>query len=276
MSFAAKEESRYQGRPCNLFLIRYGEGPNSYYAYTDAAKKLIVDGITYLPVSIQRGNIVVKGSMDKAALEVRMSLSLDVAELFRVYPPAQVVSLTISQGHLSDPDAQFLVIWSGRIIAAKREPPELILTCEPIRTSMKRLGLRRHYQFSCPHVLFGEWCRASKAAATSNAIVSSISGTKLTLVPGWALRPTSEYLGGMVEWENEVGDLEVRTIIRVATNVVTLSGSLRGIAGGTNLRMIRGCSRDILGCESHNNILNFGGCPYIPMKNPVGRANQFY
>lgn len=276
MSFSDIEESRFKGRPANLFLIRYGQSPNSYYAYTDATKEVVDDGIVYRPISLQRGNIVVKGNMDKAALEVRMSVTLEVAELFRVYPPSQVVTLTIMQGHLNDPDGQFMVIWAGKIISAKRETPELILTCEPVRTSMKRTGLRRNYQFSCPHVLYGEWCRADKSAATTSGIVASMSGTKITMIPGWAARPPEEYLGGTVEWINNAGDREFRTIIRVATNVLTLSGALRDLIVGQTVYTIRGCSRDMAGCNSHANIQNFGGCPFIPMKNPVGRVNQFY
>lgn len=276
MSFAETESSRIKGRRVNLFMIRYGESPNSYYAYTDGSADVTVDGIAYRARPVTRGAIVVKGNMDKAALEVRMSIDLEVAELFRIYPPSSVVSLTIYQGHLSDGDGEFLVAWAGRITSAKRSHPELVLTCEPIRTSLKRLGLRRHYQYSCSHVLYGEWCRANKAAATSSGTIASISGLRVTMNPGWAVGDPERYLGGMVEWVNSVGDTEVRSIIRIAGDILSLSGALRDLSVGDTLTVVRGCSRDMPGCNSHNNIQNFGGCPFIPTKNPVGRLNHFY
>jgi len=276
MSLNARENSRSKGTPCNLFLIRYGESTSSYYAYTDAPYDITHDGRLYRSVAVTRGAIVVKGNMDKAAMEVRLSLKLDVADLFLAYPPSQEVALTIFQGHLNDPDAQFLTIWAGRILSAKREAPELILNCESARTSMKRFGLRRHYSYGCSHKLYGPWCNANKTAASTDAVVSSVSGHRITLVGGWNPRPVSDYIGGMAEWLNAAGDREVRSIVRIVGDTLTLSGAPKGIVTGTAVTVIRGCTRDEAGCNSHNNIHNFGGCPFIPTKNPVSRSNLFY
>lgn len=276
MSLNALENSRKKGQPRNLFLIRYGDSPGSYYAYTDAEHDIFHDSVTYQSIAITRGAIVVKGNMDKTSMEVRMSLDLPVAARFQSYPPSHVVTLTILQGHLNDPDAQFLTIWAGRIINAKREAPELILTCEPIRTSMKRLGLRRHYGYGCSHKLYGPWCNANKTAASVAAVVSSISGYRVTLVGGWTPGDTTDYVGGMLEWNNAAGDREVRTILRVSGNVLTLSGTPKYLDAGSSVTVVRGCSRDEAGCNSHNNIHNYGGCPFIPSKNPISRTNQFY
>lgn len=276
MSLNARENSRSKGTPCNLFLIRYGESASSFYAYTDAPYDLTHEGRLYRSVAATRGAIVVKGNMDKAAMEVRMSLKLDVADLFLAYPPSQEVALTIFQGHLNDPDAQFLTIWAGRILSAKREAPELILNCESARTSMKRFGLRRHYSYGCSHKLYGPWCNANKTVASAGAVVNSVSGHKITLVGGWNPRPVSDYVGGMAEWTNAAGDREVRSIVRIVGDTLTLSGAPKGITTGTVVTVIRGCTRDEAGCNSHNNIHNFGGCPFIPTKNPVSRSNLFY
>lgn len=276
MTFDSVENTRYFGRPVNLFLIQYGEGVGSYFGYTDATEDITHADKLYRSVAIQRGAIVVKGSMDKSVLQVNMALNLEVAELFRQYPPSSVVHLTIHQGHLSDPSGEFLVVWAGRVGSAKRESGELILSCEPTRTSLKRLGLRRHYQYSCPHVLFGPHCKADKAAATVTRTIAAVTSNQITLPAAWSSGDAARYLGGMIEWENAMGDTEYRTIIRVAGNVLTISGSLRDLAAGGSVRVVRGCSRDMLGCHSHGNILNFGGCPFIPKTNPVAVVNQFF
>ena len=276
MSFPTFETSRHHGRPVNLFFIKYGDSEDSYFGYTDAEQDMTVAGKLYKSVAVQRGAIVVKGNMDKAVLQVNMALNLEVAELFRSYPPSNVVRLTIFQGHLSDPDGEFLVIWSGRVSSNKREAGELILSCEPTRTSLRRIGLRRHYQYSCPHVLFGPHCRANKVAATISSAVAGIDGQIITLASEWASGTPQLYLGGMVEWENDMGDTEYRTIIRAKPTFVTISGQLRDLAVGDTIRLVRGCSRDMAGCNSHGNILNFGGCPFIPKVNPVSTVNQFF
>lgn len=290
MTFGTIETSRYKGRPTNLFYVRYGEAPNSYFAYTDAENPILHEGVTYTPLTIMRGKINVTGTMDKQAMEVRCSLNVPMAELFRVYPPSRVVNLIIRQGHLSDPDSQFLVAWTGRIVSAKRVENELVMTCEPVSTSMKRIGLRRHYQYSCPHVLYGEWCRANKAAATRSVVVSAINSLEVTLEPGWDSEERQpKYLGGLVEWTNSANDRESRTILRVLDNRrLLLSGYLRDLNAGDTVNVVLGCNHACYFNEDrslneetdchflHNNIHNFGGCPFIPKKNPVGMLNQYY
>lgn len=290
MSFGGTEKSRYRGRPTNLFFVRYGSSPGSFYAYTDADRKVVHNGVEYQPIAISRGKIVASGSLDKSAMEVRCSLSSPMAELFRVYPPSEVVNITIFQGHLSDPDAQFLVAYTGRVVGSSRERNELVLSCEPISTSLKRVGLRRHYQYSCPHALYGPQCRASKEAATTVTSVLSISGVNVTLISSWATPDRAEkYLNGMIEWTNASGDTEVRTILRVTDGVtLTLTGNTRGLKAGAQVKVILGCNHGLwmaggggldqmTDCHFlHGNIQNFGGCPFIPKKNPIGLANQYY
>lgn len=289
MSFASIERSRQKGKPVNLFYFRYGEASSAFYAYTDCETAIERNGVTYQPLPIDRGKIVTKGSLDKQALEVRMTLNVGLAEHFRVYPPTSVANLTIYQGHISDPDAQFLVVWTGRILSSKRTDNELILTCEPIRTTLKRVGLRRHYQYSCMHVLYGPMCRANKAAATKEVVVAQVQATALILQAGWTTPELKQkYVGGMVEWENAANDTELRTILRTAGDKIVLSGPTRNIIAGQTVRIVLGCNHNFRQNDDktihedtdcffvHDNIQNYGGCPWIPTENPVGRLNQYY
>lgn len=295
MTFAGIEGSRSKGSPVNCFYIKYGESDASYFGYTTGEKTIVIDidgPKTFVPVAIDRGNISVNGKLDKASIEVRMSLALEVAELFRIYPPSQVVTMMIIQGHITDPDEEFLVCWSGRIISGKRTETEFVITGEPINTSMKRVGLRRHMQYSCPHALYGDKCKASKTAATMNVVVEAVGlvhETTVTLPIGWVTHEQSrKYLGGMVEWTNSKGDTEIRTILRVSIfRKLLLSGLLRDLEAGMTIKVILGCNHDFVlngdktinektDCHFlHNNIQNFGGCKFIPRKNPVG-SNVFY
>lgn len=284
MTFNLFELARGKGRKVHLYLFRYGALSNTYFAYTDHTQSITKGGITYQPVPIKRGAIVVKGTLDKAALEVGTDLSVDLSEVFRVYPPTQVINLVIRQGHLNDPDNQFLSCWSGRVMSAKRENNELIMSCEPMRTVLRRNGLRRYYQYSCPHVLYGTQCGASKSAATLSRTAYTIDGLRIVLDNSDAFASVADqYLGGMVEWNNSRGEREVRTIIRitkrvagVGVNSVVVSGNLRDLIEGAPIDLVAGCSRDLAGCAFHSNTDNFGGCPYIPKENPVGKTTLFY
>lgn len=283
MSFEDFEGSRTRGEPVDLYLFQYGPGAGDYYGYTDAEEEITVAGKTYLPKPIDRDAVKASGTLDKQALTIRGARDLTVAELFRVYPPTQIVTLVIKQGHIGDPDNEFLVIWSGRVLSCKFEHSECSLTCEPIATSMKRAGLRRHYQYGCAHALYmGDatgGCRANKAAATVATTVSAIGSATLTLAVGWnGGFPPEKFLGGMVEWLN-AGATERRTILKVnaATNVVTLSGMIRGLIVGGAVDAVLGCNHQMDDCKDlHDNINDYGGQPWIPTKSPFGFYNNYY
>lgn len=279
MTYSALEASRALGRPAELYYFRFGSDPTAFYAYTDVEDAVVYGGVTYNPIPIKRGGIVSSGSLDKSRMSVRVPLTSAIAELFRVYPPGQVVTLTIRGGHLSDVDAEFPVIWVGRVLQCSRNDdngPEGDLSCEPASTSMRRSGLRRHYQLSCPHVLYeaGDGlCNANKIAATTNRAITALTYTSLTFASGWnGALATSKYLGGMISWVTPFLR-ETRTILRISGNTLTLTGPTTGLIVGNSVDIILGCNHQTTDCETlHNNILNYGGQPYIPLVSPISKA----
>lgn len=277
MTFQAFETSRQKGEPVTLYRFRYSESAN--FAYTDAEQEITHAGITYEPIPIMRDAVTASGTLDKSALAVRMPRDVELSELFRVYPPAQVVALIIRQGHLTDtPTPQFLVVWSGRVLSVGREGEECVVSCEPISSSLRRPGLRRHYQLGCPHQLYGPHCKAVKATHSVTAEVASISGTQVIMVDGWnGAFDTANFREGMIEWTNDAGGTERRKILRVATNALRVGGLLRDLTAGETVTASLGCNHQMTDCQDlFDNIQNFGGCPWIPTKNPIGIHNNYY
>ena len=283
MTFAAHEESRADGNPVSLFKFIYGTEAGEYYAYTDHTEELTIDSVTYAPVPISRNNVVSNGTLDKSAIKISTDVGTDLAEIFRVYPPSNVVTLVIREGHIGDADNEYLVVWSGRIVAANRQHGELYCTGEPVSTSLRRPGLRRHYQHGCPHQLYGPQCQASKAAATVSATVASIDGATVTLNAGWeGAFAAAKFLKGMLEWPAPGGSTERREIIRVTGDTLSLSGLPNDLAARDAVDVVLGCNHKAYAEDGgdclplHNNIENFGGCRWIPTKNPIGTLNNYY
>lgn len=288
MTFAAYETSIDDGSPVQLFRFVYGGETAEVLAYTSHTDEITVDHggsvgiVTYSPVPIDRGNIVSNGSLDKSAVRIDMDIGTDLAELFRVYPPSNVVSLVIYQGHIDDPDEEWVVVWSGRVVAARREGSSLRVSGEPVSTQMRRPGLRRHYQYGCPHALYQGQCGASKAAATSSTTVAGISGTVLTLASGWegSFDP-SKFVRGHVEWTPAGKSTEYRTILRVDGDDVTISGIPNDLAVSDDIDVVLGCNHRAFAadggdCEGlHNTLVTFGGQPWIPTQNVVNK-NPYY
>jgi len=275
--------SRARSEPVHLYRIEYGIGSGSQMLLSDAEGAMALAGDVFQPVQIRHGEINASGTLDKANVEVNTPRNNPLVELFRAYPPSQVVNLTIYRGEVNDPDAEFVVIWSGRIIDFSMEGNEARFVCEPIATSIRRPGLRRNYQYGCPHVLYGPSCRANKLDATVSTTVSSIDGSFVILPAGWfSPFEAQKFRAGLIEWTAPSGDKIVRSVLRVTDGAGTgrtllLGGLPVGLVAGQAVAVSLGCNHQMSDCKDlHNNILNFGGCPWIPVKNPIGNYNNFY
>lgn len=273
MTFESREISRTLGEPINLYRFSLGD---TVYPYTDAEQAVAFNGDIYNPIPIDRAPLSASGSLDKAALTVSMPQETEVAELYRVYPPTDAVSLVIFQGHHAE--SEFLVIWSGRVLSCARDGHEAELTCEPVSTSMRRPGLRRHYQYGCPHALYGPQCGANRAARTVTVNIVSVSGTSVNLTSGWEGAFTrAKFLGGILQWTNSAGRTELMTIIKVQETSVQLGGTPQTLDAGAEVEISAGCNHQLDDCQTlHENIVNFGGQPWIPLKSPLGQVNNYY
>lgn len=288
MTYANFEASAEDGGPIQLYRFVYGTEPGEYAAYTSSTEQQIVDHggsvgvITYEPIPIKRGNIVSNGTLDKSAIKINLDIGTALAELFRVYPPSSVVTLTIYEGHVDDPDGEFIVVWAGRIISASRDGSELNLSGEPVSTQLRRTGLRRHYQYGCPHALYRGLCVANKAAATVSATVSAVDGTVITLSPGWeGAFSAAKFVRGTLEWTPPGESARIRTILRVDGDDLTVSGVVPDLAASDAVDVVLGCNHRAFAadggdCEAlHDALVSYGGQPWIPTKNVINK-NPYY
>lgn len=281
MSFDTVESSRTKGNPVELYLFRYGDVSGAHFAYTNAEQPIdyIVGAtnITFAPIAIQRSEISSSGSLDKSRLTVRTSHNSELAVFFALYPPSQEVSLTVFEGHLSD--ETFHIIWVGRVLGSSQEVNETVYSCEPASTSLKRTGLKRNYQHGCPHVLYGPQCRASSVGRTSTTSVSAVSGAIVNLAGGWFTEGNlQQFVNGTFYWSATDGRSEIRTIIKILDGgaSILLSGPAPTLAAGMTVELKFGCKHTVEDCENvFANVQNFGGQPYIPLKNPIGIVNNF-
>lgn len=289
MAFELFESSRERGEPINLFKFTTGPRPQDVIPYTDAEHDIVViegDGldavtITYKAMPIQRTAYTMSGrSEDNTSLGVDVPRYSEIAELFRVYPPSYVVGLILYQGHANDPDKDYLAVWTGRVLSCKFEGLSSRLTCESTSTSMQRPGLRRNYQYACPHVLYGPLCRAAKVPRDLVCVSKPNAAQVIASFDGLLGEADEKFIGGTLEWETEEGRREVRNIRdvgRVGDNLLlNIGGSNIYLPVGAPMVMLLGCRHDLGDCvDTFNNILNYGGQPWIPLKNPIGITGPF-
>lgn len=281
--FGLLESSRTLGEPIALLFVRYGRGAQDFYAFTDSEVEIVVAGVTYAPITVKLDKVHSSGTLDKKSYEFRTPKNNPLVELFRTYPPNEVVSLTISHGHRGDPDSEFITAWAGRILSFGFEGSQAKFTCEPVGTGLRRPGLRRTYSYGCQRVLYSASCGANKLAATVETTVSAITGSVITLPAAWfgAFNP-AKFQNGTLEWTTPSGSTVIRTILSVRSTSGTgrdllLGGLPSDLTVGAAVKAVLGCNHQMSDCHDlHNVIKNYGGCPWIPGANPIGPRNNFY
>ena len=283
MTFDALEISRDQGIPISLLHINYGSENSNFFAYTDFDEIITYRGVAYQPVPFRRGSIQASGRIDDEVLEIEIAPKDELVEQLFNVSPTQTPTVIIRSGHFQDVDGEYPVSWSGRLISYNRKDTYVELGCESIVTSMRRVGLKRNYQHGCSYALYEHGCfaqRRSRGTFTPN----QVANVGFTITQGWhGSLDASKFLGGYVEWvDPSTRAKHIRTIVDIrgigqATQTIVLDGKTDGLTPAVGINFFAGCNHLVEDCkELHNNILNFGGQPNIPLDNPVGTINRYY
>lgn len=271
MSYDTLERSAAQGRPVELYEF---QRESFYWRHTSADRDLVVDFQTYTALAIRRSGIEQGSELNRSNLRLTIPASARVLEQYRAGPPSDAVTLLLRQYH--EGSGQLAVIWSGRVVSVstwRDGQAEMVL--EPVYTSLRRTGLRRVYQRQCPHVLYGPACGVNPAAYRAAGEVGQINGAVIQ-ASILATQPAGYYSGGFIEWEIAPGTFERRFIVSHSGANAELNTIPVGLAVGGTVRIYPGCARDTTDCQGKfNNLANYGGMPYLPLKNPFGNEPMY-
>lgn len=263
MSYAIQDASIESGQPVELY--EFVQREISWY-FNTSVDPVVHNGITYVPANIARSGYSVSNEIDKSQVVLTFPRDASFVAQFIAKNPDFVTTLTIKRGHTSDSVDDFIVYWKGRVLSAKSSGSRVELTCESVFSSMRRHGLRARYQRNCRHVLYGSACGVLQATHTIAAQVTGQSGDEasLTAVGSYA---DGYFSGGILKLPS--GGL--RFITNHTGSVVKLNKPLDADSGGLNVEVSPGCDHLKATCHSKfNNVINFGGFPYIPGVNPFG------
>lgn len=283
MSYEDQDRSVEGGQPFTLFLFRYGPEDNHVFAYTDVDQIVYRDEVAYLPTTIGRQSVEESGNLDQKTMEIDISPRSTIVQFYRERTPPSTVSLTIWAGHLTDPAEEARVVWKGRVLSVESKRPFSKINAEPLDTTLKRAGLRRHYQRGCPHVLYKTACGADRETLKLTPTILSVGNNFVELASGFGgAVQDRKYISGYVEWVNEDdGLVENRTILSAvedgSSKRLVLNGKTNGLLTTTTLSLFAGCNHRRGDCNDlHGQIVSFGGQFAIPRQNPFGYVNRFY
>jgi len=258
MTYDARELSMQSGEPIEMY--QFTVGATNYY-FTSAKSAITYSGNTYQPEPIKRGSIDFTTEKGRNNLKLQTVRDFAIADLFRVSPPSDVILLVVHRVHYGETDGS--VIWSGRVLNCDWVGSIASLNCEPVSSSLQRIGLRRMYQRQCPHVLYGSACGVDKTDFDLSTTILSISGLTLSCVDA-DIFGDDWFAGGFIEFGTEK-----RFITTQTSNNITISAPIAGLEVGDTITAYAGCNHALTTCNfKFSNSENYGGMPYIPTKNP--------
>lgn len=261
MTLDAKERSRYEGNPVELYRFAVGA---TVYRLTSADEDVqsSADGSsqTYSKHPITRKNLRLSQESTSGEIDVTLDAEHALSVLFKYESPAAPVSATIYRLHHNDGQAQ--VLFTGRIIGATFEPGACLLKCAPLdlRPAIPRL----YFQKACNWALYGPGCTLDKADWKESGTILSFGGF------GMRAAVFGAFASGYFEkgWV-ELADLTRRYIVKHVGDLVTLRSPFPTLSVGQAIDVYPGCDRLKETCrDKFSNLPNFSGFPDIPLKNP--------
>ena len=265
MTYTAVETSRHGAQPVELY--RFSSGTRKWL-YTSADVAFVYQTETYEPYPLKRGAFRQSQELTKAGLEINTPRDLPFVVDSMASPLINVVQLTIYRRHRSD--AEVTIWWRGRVAGVRFSGGETTISCDPLGTALKRIGLRRPAQRQCPHALYDVGCGV--AGAAFSAAGTLLSHTGATVTSGvFATQPNGWWVGGKI-----VLNGVLRFIVGHATDTVTLTAGVPGLPQNAGFVVYPGCNHTPETCNTKfGNILNYGGAPWFPIKNPFSGDSAF-
>lgn len=117
----------------------------------------------------------------------------------------------------------------------------------------------------CQHVLYDANCKADQPSNTISTTIASIDGRNL-LVASMSGKPDQWARYGVIK---HVASGEQQTIWDQVGTAITMAAAVVEMHAGDAIEISRGCAHDTTACrDDFANILNYGGLPNRPTKNP--------
>jgi uncharacterized phage protein (TIGR02218 family) len=241
-------------------LFRFDE-EGTLYTVTSGTKPITYNSEVYVPVAVGRTDIIATQQLSKADIDVSFSLNNITAKRWMTTIIDKSINLII---YTQTDDAGTITSWQGRMSSATTDGKSAVFSFEPIFTALRIPGLRKRYQRTCAYSLYGRGCNVLATSFETNGTVATLNGTTVEVAAA-AGQASGYYAGGYIQ--DATG--AKRYITNHSGAFLTLSRELFGLAVGGPVKIYAGCDRSTDVCQARfNNIANFGGFPFIPLKNP--------
>jgi uncharacterized phage protein (TIGR02218 family) len=266
MTFAAYETSAESGQPIELYEFLFG---STYYRYTSNSIDVVIAGATFTATPISRNNLMAsKDDKQGDRLQVTVPGNNLLIQNYTNIVPGKRTTLTLYQMHRNDPALETIIAFKGQVQSVKFNDNYSSAQMEilPITAAQVRLIPRETYQNLCNHMLYDGRCQVPELSATwrKTLTVLTVVNTVLT-VPGAGACGSDFFVGGYVLFQGDyrlVAAQDTDDLTLLVPFSVSPVGQIVIVQAGCKHRLIADCQ------TKFSNVANFGGFPFVPLKNP--------
>jgi len=260
MTFQADETGIATSAPVELYEFR---GPNvsQRYRYTSSLEDITFDGNLYTAVPLERSTITQEGLETPPEITIKLPWWTGVVKDFGFSVAPNRLDLVITRAQANG-DA---VVWlTGLVQAIEVNNEEAIIHVPPTKSDAFQQSVPNIiYQTMCNHMLYDPRCGLDRGSFAESTTVDSVDGVNVVVTA--TTQPDQAYQGGELFRSS---DSERRMIVSQIGTALTLAYPFPVLAVSDAVVLVLGCNHSIKACkEKFNNVINFGGHPYIPPQN---------
>lgn len=265
MTFDSLESSAESGNAVEVYSFQQG---SDVYNYTSSMEAITVGGIVYEPLEIARGPISAGPEERATTMEIVMPGSNAFARLYIGIAPPDVAILTITKVHRNDNDPRVTFVGRVQAVAFSEDNRNATLNIVPIAGSSTRPMPRHTFSGICDNVLYDGNCTIAEALFRHTDTVSGVSADQRTISVANLLsaKGADWAVPGFVTFQNEK-----RLILAQSGDSISLNLRFTVNPTGSDVIVQAGCDKLATTCKTKfNNLANFSGFPYVPLKPPFG------
>jgi len=263
MSFTNQERSVEAGQPIELFDFRLG---SESYLWTTNPTPVTYNSLTYQPLEIRREALLFSQDSRAEGLTITVPATMALVRKFINSVPGQIATLTILRVHRNDGANELIQFFKGKAMTVgfTLNGIEAEINVVPITADLANTIPRFKFSGVCNHVLYDSACTVAQSLFRYQDEVTGVAGTTIS-VQGLAAKGTGWANGGYValpsgefrQIADHTGD-DIRVLIPFPSSPL-----------GQTVEVFAGCDHSIATCKSKfNNVTNFGGFAWVPLKNP--------
>ena len=259
MTYENYETSVQDSVPIELYDITYG---TQSWHYTSANAKVTRDGNEYVPTAISRTAVASKASKPVNTVYLNLPTDDDVARIFSYSHPTTHVSILIRRYQKFDSAEEIITIFEGIVTLGEFKGHKAKLTAVPIESKLQKVMPRQTFQAMCNAALYDGRCMVDRNSHDHTGAILGIAGGSIT-VNGADTRPDGYFAGGEI-----VVGIRRLWVVTHTGNILEIFGQLPTDLVGESATVYAGCTHDATTCANKfNNLVNYRGFPYVPLKN---------